>query len=97
MGSRHRIPHPATMDSQSTAEDMPNLYRAVLDTVWRLERVGERDYALVIRRRAVVAYGTRWNEGGRRELDRINRDGLRRLARPRHAAGFAIEATIEAH
>jgi hypothetical protein len=84
------------MDPHTPAEEMPSLYRAVLDTVWRLERLGERDYALDVRRRAVNTYATRWDESGRKELVRINRDALRRLASSRPAAGFALETSIEA-
>lgn len=84
------------MDPHTPAEEMPSLYRAVLDTVWRLERIGERDYALDVRRRAVNTYATRWDEGGRKELVRINRDALRRLAESRPAAGFALETSTEA-
>jgi hypothetical protein len=80
------------MDNQTPAEEMPSLYRAVLDTVWRLERIGERDAALVFRRRAVKVYATRWDDGGRRELVRINRDALRRLAESARARAIALEA-----
>ncbi len=83
------------MDQQTPAEELPSLYRAVLDTVWRLERVGERDYALAIRKRAVNTYATRWDEGGRKELARINREALQRLAVSRPAVGFTLEASTE--
>ncbi len=83
------------MDHQTSA-DMPELYRAVLDTVWRLERVGEREAAFTIRRRALQTYSTRWDAGGRRELAKINRDALRRLAASPHAAGVALETSAEA-
>lgn len=83
------------MDQPHTAEQMPELYRAVLDTVWRLERAGERSAALDIRRRAVNTYSTRWDDGGRRELVRINRDAMRRLAHRRPDAAFSLEASTE--
>ncbi len=83
------------MDQQTASEEMPSLYRAVLDTVWRLERLGERDFALSARQRAVRTYATRWDEGGRKELARINAEALRRLASCRPAAGFALEANPE--
>ena len=83
------------MDHQTPAEEMPTLYRAVLDTVWRLERLGEREYALDVRRKAVNTYATRWDEGGQRDLHKINRDALRRLANTRRAAGFSLEASAE--
>lgn len=83
------------MDPQTPQEEMPTLYRAVLDTVWRLERLGERDFALGVRRRAVNTYATRWDEGGRKELARINRDALKRLSVTGEAGGFALEASTE--
>ena len=79
------------MDHQTPSEEMPTLYRAVLDTVWRLERLGERSVAFEIRRRALNTYSTRWDEGGQKELAKINRDALRRLAASKPAAGFAFE------
>jgi len=82
------------MDPQPS-EDMPELYRAVLDTVWRLERAGEREAAFAIRHRALATYSTRWDEGGRRELKKINRDARRRLAASPRAAACAFEASAE--
>jgi hypothetical protein len=84
------------MEHQTPSEEMPTLYRAVLDTVWRLERMGERDFALTIRRRAVDTYATRWDEGGQKELVKINRDALKHLETSRPIAGFAFEASTEA-
>jgi hypothetical protein len=81
------------MEHQIASEEMPTLYRAVLDTVWRLERLGERDFALEIRRRAVTTYATRWDVGGQKELAKINRDALRRLASSKPAPGFVFETT----
>ena len=40
------------MDDQTPAEVLPSLYREVLETVARLERAGQREYAWDIRRRA---------------------------------------------
>ncbi|MFN8629320.1 MAG: hypothetical protein U0838_03080 [Chloroflexota bacterium] len=84
------------MEHQTPSEEMPGLYRAVLDTVWRLERMGEREFAFEIRRRAVLTYATRWDEGGQKALAKINRDALRRLANTKPAAGFAFESPTEA-
>ncbi len=83
------------MEHQTPAEEMPTLYRAVLDTVWRLERLGERDFALDVRRRAVHTYATRWDESGQKELAKINREALRRLAASAPAGSIALETTTE--
>ena len=75
------------MDEHIPAEELPTLYRAVLETVARLERFGERDYAWQIRQKAVRAYSTRWDEGGRRALLRLDRDAQARLEATRRAVG----------
>jgi hypothetical protein len=78
------------MDPQIAPGELPALYRAVLDTVARLERIGERDIALDIRRRALQTYSRHWDDRGRRNLLRINRDAQRRLATsPRAAVALA--------
>jgi hypothetical protein len=78
------------MDEALAPGELPALYRAVLDTVARLERIGERDAAFEIRRRALRSYSSRWDHAGKRELIRINRDAQRRLEiSPRSAIAFA--------
>jgi hypothetical protein len=78
------------MDDHLVPGELPALYRAVLDTVARLERIGEREAAFEIRGRALRAYSAHWDQRGRRELIRINRDAQRRLATsPRAAMAFA--------
>jgi hypothetical protein len=66
------------MDQHIPAEELPTLYRAVLETVARLERAGERQYAWEIRQKAVRTYSTQWNEGGRRTLLRLDRNATGR-------------------
>ena len=68
------------MDDHNPAEKLPELYRAVLEAVARLERAGERRSAYEIRRKAVRTYSTRWDDGGRRRLQRLERDAKVRLA-----------------
>ena len=74
-----------SMDDQTPAEELPTLYRAVLETVARLERAGERSFAFEIRRKALRTYSTRWDEGGRRVLMRLDRDAQARLDAIPHA------------
>ncbi len=56
-------------DAASTpADDLPGLYRAILDRVAQLERIGERVEAGRIRMSATAAYSEAWNEPGRTRL-----------------------------
>lgn len=82
------------MDDRTPAEELPHLYRAVLDTVVRLEHAGDRDFAWRVRRDALRTYSTRWDEKGRRALERLHRDAQARLAaRPRLAERPTLSAT----
>jgi hypothetical protein len=84
------------MDAHSPAEELPTLYRAVLETVARLERAGERSFAFDVRQKALHTYSTRWDEGGRRSLIRLDRDAQARLqASNRAVARTAIARTSE--
>ncbi len=78
------------MDDQNPAEVLPGLYRAVLDSVSRLERAGERRAAYEIRRKALRVYSTRWDEHGRRKLGRLEQDAKQRLAASPRAAATAL-------
>jgi len=61
------------MESPSpTAEELPALYRSILDRVAQLERRGARREAVVARTAAARAYAV-WNEGGRRRLLALRR------------------------
>jgi hypothetical protein len=77
------------MDDQNPAEVLPGLYRAVLDAVARLERVGERQAAYEIRQKALRVYSTRWDEQGRRKLQRLDQDAKLCLAASPRAAAMA--------
>ncbi len=58
-----------TVEAPSTpAEDLPGLYRHVLDRVAELEQIGERARAGKIRMAATEAYSEAWNERGRGRL-----------------------------
>jgi hypothetical protein len=87
------------MESQSTpeasvpvdiavtlAEDLPEIYRAILDRVADLERIGARAEAGRIRVAATKAYSDAWDESARRHLLRLlarARRGLVVSERPR--------------
>ncbi|HXU86497.1 MAG TPA: hypothetical protein VN773_11910 [Verrucomicrobiae bacterium] len=50
------------------AEDLPEIYRAILDRVADLERIGARLDAGRIRVDATRAYSDAWDESARRQL-----------------------------
>lgn len=75
------------MDDRNPAEELPIVYREVLDALARLEAGGDRAVAYELRQRAQRTYASRWDDGGRRVLQRILRD-----ADARHAAGRQADA-----
>ena len=52
----------------TVAEDLPALYRAILERVAGLERAGARVEAARIRHEATQAYSSAWDEAARRML-----------------------------
>lgn len=66
------------MDPHTPAEELPSLYRAILDRVAELEAAGKRGDALRIRRDASRAYSRAWDQRARRELEAL----LQRAAGP---------------
>ena len=69
MESRPTSAAPAPNEPASTpAEDLPELYRAILDRVAELERVGSRASAGRIRAEATAAYSNAWDESARKIL-----------------------------
>lgn len=66
------------MDPNSVAEELPALYRAVLDQVGQLEASGQRDLAGRIRSQAIDIYSRAWDARAKRDLEAI----LRRNADP---------------
>jgi hypothetical protein len=52
----------------SPAEELPGLYRMVLDRVGQLELIGERHEAGQVRLSATTVYSGAWNDAGRHRL-----------------------------
>jgi hypothetical protein len=69
----HRAPSWAAMETNSPAEDLPALYRAILDRVAELELAGERARAARLRTDATDAYSRAWDERARRRLETLLR------------------------
>jgi hypothetical protein len=78
------------MEPNSLAEELPALYRAILDRVAELEADGHRIEAARMRSSATQIYSRAWDEKARRRLEGL----LLRNARPaaglqvRHRGGF---------
>jgi hypothetical protein len=56
------------MEPKSAAEELPGLYRAVLDRVAELELSGRRELANVVRSEATRIYSRAWDDRARRGL-----------------------------
>ena len=65
------------MDPNASAEELPALYRAILDRVAELEAAGDRVEAGRVRRDAIRAYARAWDDRARRQLEAL----LRRASR----------------
>jgi hypothetical protein len=72
------------MESNSPAEELPALYRAILDRVAALEVAGERAQAARLRTEATDAYSRAWDERARRRLEALLRRSDREAAADRH-------------
>ena len=66
------------MQPKSRAEEVPTLYRAILDRVADLESAGDRREAARVRSHATAAYSRAWDDRARRDLESL----LRRADRP---------------
>jgi hypothetical protein len=66
------------MDPNSLAEELPALYRAILDRVAELEADGHRAEGARMRSTATQIYSRAWDEKARRRLEGL----LLRHARP---------------
>lgn len=71
------------METNSPAEELPALYRAILDRVAELEADGERATAARLRSDATDAYSRAWDERARRRLEALLRRSDRDAASER--------------
>lgn len=61
------------MEPKSAAEELPALYRAVLDRVAELEAGGDRELAKRVRAEATRIYSRSWDDRARRNLEQLLR------------------------
>jgi hypothetical protein len=91
------------MESQSSpAEELPALYRGILDGVARLEGIGQRHEAALVRARATAIYSSSWDDGGRRRLQGLQRridrviDGVEHPATRRSRPWRPLQRSVSA-
>lgn len=85
------------MDPKSAAEELPALYRAVLDRIAQIDAAGQRSVGYRIRVKATRIYSRAWDDRARRGLEellrqagdpeRVRRDPVRGV--PRRSAPVA--------
>ena len=77
------------MNQKSAAEELPALYRALLDRVAQIDAAGHRDDGYRIRRLATQIYSRAWDDRARRALE----DLLRQTAEPARVGQRAVART----
>ena len=79
------------IDPASTpAEELPGLYRAILERVAELELIGERPEAGRIRMLATDAYSNAWDENGRNRLLALLGRADRSISGHDHPRGWTL-------
>ena len=81
------------MEPNSAAEELPGVYRAVLDRVAQLEAAGTRDLANAVRADAIRIYSRAWDERAKRQLEALLRRTHSQHARQR-VTGRALRRRI---
>jgi hypothetical protein len=77
------------MEPKSAAEELPGLYRAVLDRVGELESSGRRDLANAVRAEATRIYSRSWDDNARKALlDLLRRNSHALLERDTPVRSF---------
>jgi hypothetical protein len=72
------------------AEDLPEIYRAILDRVADLERIGARGEAGRIRAQATKTYSDAWDESARRQLLRLLANAQRGLTATERSRSWSL-------
>jgi hypothetical protein len=85
------------METNSASEELPALYRAVLDRVAEIAASGRRSLANEVRAEAIRIYSRAWDDRARRELvsllRRYSSDDLEAQPARREARRGTISAT----
>lgn len=64
------------MDQKSAAEELPALYRAVLDRIAQIDAAGHRADGYRLRTEATRIYSRAWDERARRALEELLRQTM---------------------
>lgn len=65
-----------TMEPKSAAEELPALYRAVLDRIAQIDAAGQRSVGYRIRVEATRIYSRAWDDRARRGLEALLREAV---------------------
>ena len=87
---------PAPESAASVAEDLPELYRTILDRVAELERFGSRTEAGQIRASATRAYSNAWDASAQRLLLGLLARADRRLVAPTRSRSWLLRRRFAA-
>jgi hypothetical protein len=66
------------MDPKSAAEELPALYRAVLDRIAQIDASGQREIGYRMRVEATRIYSRAWDDRARRRLEDLLRQATHR-------------------
>jgi hypothetical protein len=64
------------MEPNAASEELPALYRTILDRVGQLEARGDRELARNIRAEAIALYSRSWDAKAKRQLEALLRRSL---------------------
>lgn len=64
------------MEPKSAAEELPALYRAVLDRIAQIDAAGQRSVGYRIRVEATRIYSRAWDDRARRGLEALLREAV---------------------
>lgn len=62
------------MDQKAAAEELPALYRAILDRIAQIDAAGQRSLAYRLRTDATRIYSRAWDDRARRGLESLLRE-----------------------
>jgi hypothetical protein len=77
------------MDQKSASEELPALYRALLDRIAQIDAAGHREVGYRIRREATRIYSRAWDDRARRGLEDLLRQAADKGNAPHPAVARA--------